>query len=62
MERVTKIPNNKAYMNEEAYRLLVDNILRPSAPSVTKTHEQLVWDECKRHILACIEHNIQVNA
>lgn len=56
-----KNPNDrKAFMSVEAYRILEENILKPTPPSANKTHEQLIWDECKRHIMACIDHNIQV--
>lgn len=52
--------STKAQMNQEAYELLVDMILKPTPPKANKEHDQLVWDECKRHVLLCIEQNIRV--
>ncbi|MGL6086630.1 MAG: hypothetical protein ACRC29_12025 [Enterobacterales bacterium] len=40
--------------------MLEQHILRASAPSPTKEHDQLVWDEAKRYILSCINQQFQV--
>ena len=47
-------------INAEGMDMLEQMILKPRPPSVTKTHEELVWDECKRHILLCIYQNFEV--
>ena len=51
---------SKAQMNQEAYDLLVNSILKPTSAKFGKDHDQLVWDECKRYIQACIDNNIRV--
>lgn len=57
MAPTTKI---KPTINQSGYDMLEQHILRASAPAPNKEHDQLVWDECKRHILACINQNFQV--
>lgn len=52
--------STKAQMNQDAYEVLVGMILKPTPPKANKEHDQLVWDECKRYILSCIEQNIRV--
>lgn len=47
-------------INQTGYEMLVNHILKPSSVSVTKTPEQLLVDEVKRHILLCIEQNFKV--
>lgn len=51
---------NPCLINQAGYDLLVNSILKPSHVSVTKTPEQLLIDEVKRHILLCIEQNFKV--
>lgn len=50
----------KPTMSAKAYELLENVILKPSPAKQGKGHDQLVWDEAKRYILDCINHNIQV--
>lgn len=50
----------KPTISNAAMEMLESHILKPSFPSVTKKHEELVWDECKRHILLCINQQFQV--
>ncbi|AIM51253.1 hypothetical protein phD2B_0027 [Lelliottia phage phD2B] len=50
----------KPQINQAGYDMLEQHILKASHPSVTKKHDELVWDECKRHILACINQQFQV--
>lgn len=52
--------NQTPIVNQAGYELLKEHILRPSNISLTKTHEQLLIDEVKRHILACIEMHFKV--
>lgn len=56
MEQKKRTPQ----INAEGMDMLEQMILKPRPPSVTKTHEELVWDECKRHILLCIYQNFEV--
>lgn len=44
----------KPMINLEGLEMLEKHILAPSHPRQDKKHEELVWDECKRYILACI--------
>lgn len=44
----------------EAMELLENFILKPMPAKQGKSHDELLWDECKRHILECIKHNIKV--
>lgn len=44
----------KPTINFEGMDMLEKLILAPSRPRPDKTHEELVWDECKRYILDCI--------
>lgn len=57
MAQTTK---QKPTINQAGYDMLEQHILRASSPSPTKEHDQLVWDECKRYILSCINQNFQV--
>lgn len=52
--------NSTASMNAEAHRVISELILRPSPVKQGKSHDELVWEECKRYILDCINHNIKV--
>lgn len=59
MEKKTKRPTTPI-INLAGMDLLERSILQPSAPAANKPHDQLVWDECKRYILSCIQHNFKV--
>lgn len=50
----------KPTINLEGYDLLEKTILAASPAKQGKTHDELVWDECKRYILSCIKHNFLV--
>lgn len=50
----------KPTISYEGMEMLEKYILMPSHPSVTKSHDELVWDECKRHILNCIQAQFEV--
>lgn len=60
METKKKTP--KPIINQDGYDLLMDHILRPSATSITKPYEQLLADEVKRHIAACINLQFSVQS
>ena len=50
----------KPIINNEGMLMLENHILKASAPSPTKDHDILVWDEAKRYILSCILQQFQV--
>lgn len=50
----------KPTISSDGMEMLKDYILKASHPSVTKSHDELVWDECKRHILNCIYAQFEV--
>lgn len=50
----------KPTISADGMEMLEEYILKPSHPSVTKSHDELVWDECKRHILNCIHAQFEV--
>lgn len=50
----------KPTINIEGMEMLESTILRPSHPKAGKSHDELVWDECKRYILECIRNNFVV--
>lgn len=50
----------KPCISVEGMEMLEKYILRPTNPSVTKTYEQLLVDEVKRHIMACIQQQFIV--
>lgn len=50
----------KPTISAAAMNMLEQHILKPTAPAPNKEHDQLVWDECKRHIMLCINQNFQV--
>lgn len=39
---------------------ILEVILKPSSPKVTKTHEELVVDEVKRYIMDCVRAQLVV--
>lgn len=49
-----------AIMNDKAYQVIAEQILRPLPAKKGKTHDDLVWDECLRYVLNCIHQNIKV--
>lgn len=57
MEQKTK---TKPTISAAAMAMLEDSILKPSHPRAGKEHDELVWDECKRYILSCINMQFQV--
>lgn len=50
----------KPTINMEGMEMLERLILKPSHPRPDKSHEELVWDECKRYILSCIQQQFIV--
>lgn len=50
----------KPTINFEGMEMLENLILQPSRPRPDKTHEELLWDECKRYILSCIRQQLVV--
>lgn len=50
----------KPTINFEGMDMLENLILQPSRPRPDKTHEELLWDECKRYILSCIRQQFVV--
>lgn len=50
----------KPTINLEGFDLLEKTILSPSPARQGKSHDELLWDECKRYILNCIKHNFVV--
>lgn len=59
---MTQKTNQIPVINQAGYDLLKEHILRPSAVSTVKPYEQLLTDEIKRHIMACIELQFKVQA
>ena len=39
---------------------MLETILKPSAPRVTKTPEELLVDEVKRYVLSCVQAQLVV--
>lgn len=39
---------------------MLEVILKPSTPKLNKTHEELVVDEVKRYIMACVKTQLVV--
>ena len=52
--------NQKPIINQAGYDLLESAILKPSPSKQGKEHDELVWDEAKRYIKQCIDHNFLV--
>lgn len=50
----------KPTINQAGMDMLEQHILRASQPKPNKEHDELVWDECKRYILACVIQQFQV--
>ena len=50
----------KPSINIEGMEMLENFILAPSHPRQDKTHDELVWDEAKRYILACVRQQFVV--
>lgn len=59
MEKMTKAPM-KPMINQAGMEMLEKNILNASRPRSDKSHDELVWDEAKRYILACVHQQFQV--
>lgn len=59
---MTQKTNQIPIINQAGYEMLKEQILRPASVNVTKSHEQLLIDEVKRHILSCVELNFKVQA
>ncbi len=47
------VKKKKPTISAEGMEML-EIILKPSTPRLTKTHEELLVDEVKRHILTCV--------
>lgn len=39
---------------------MLEVILKPSSPKVTKTHEELLVDEVKRYIMDCVKAQLVI--
>lgn len=39
---------------------MLEMILKPSSPKVTKTHEELIVDEVKRYVMDCVRAQLVV--
>lgn len=57
---MTTTTKKKPCISVEGMEMLEKYILRPSQPNVTKTHQELLVDEVKRHIMACIQQQFVV--
>lgn len=47
-------------INQAAYDMLKEQILRPSAPAITKGFEQLLTDEVKRVVMNAIDMHFKI--
>ncbi|AFP33691.1 hypothetical protein POP72_033 [Pectobacterium phage POP72] len=50
----------KPTINQAGMDMLENMILKPAPAKQGKGHDELVWDEAKRYILACIYQQFQV--